>query len=125
MPTAHICEDSGRQWQTVADSVLAVVAYINRQGGVRSSALLNSLHLPPLGVDALAHTLWPWALLYAFLTLQLILPLLERVRQEELSLILVAPENHSALWFPEPLSRTAQLLVSLRKWKWKRKRVRK
>ena len=61
----------------------------------------NPRNLPPLGVDALAHTPWPRVLLYAFPPLQLILPLLERVRQERLSLIIVAPENRSALWFPE------------------------
>ena len=50
---------------------------------------LNPRDLPPLGVDALAHTPWPWALLYP---LQLILPLLERVRQR-LSLIIVAQDR--------------------------------
>ena len=38
----------------------------------------------------LAHTPWPRALLYAFPAFQLILPLLKLVRQEGLSLILVA-----------------------------------
>ena len=72
---------------------------------------LNPRDLPPLGVDALTH-----ALLYAFPPLQLILPLLERVRQEGLSLILVAPENLSALWFPElvALSWTAPWQVPFR-----------
>ena len=77
---------------------------------------LSPRDLPPLGVDALAHTPWPRALLYAFPPLQLILPLLERVRQERLSLILVAPENRSALWFPElaALSRSAPWPVPFR-----------
>ena len=77
---------------------------------------LSPRDLPPLGVDALAHTPWPRALLYAFPPLQLILPLLERVRQERLSLILVAPENRAALWFPElaALSRSAPWPVPFR-----------
>ena len=40
---------------------------------------------PVMGVDVLAHTPWPRALLYAFPPLQLILPLLERVRQERVT----------------------------------------
>ena len=45
---------------------------------------------PPLGLDALSHD-WPGGLLYAFPPLSLIPPLLERVRMEGLSVILVAP----------------------------------
>ena len=44
----------------------------------------------PLGLDALAHQ-WPQGLLYAFPPLSLILPTLERVRTQRLSMILVAP----------------------------------
>ena len=44
----------------------------------------------PLGLDALAHR-WPQGLLYAFPPLSLILPTLERVRTQSLSMILVAP----------------------------------
>lgn len=57
--------------------------------------------LAPLGVDAIAHSPWPQTLLYAFPLEQLIYPLLERIQQESLSLILVAPDKRSALWFPE------------------------
>ena len=52
-------------------------------------------------LDVMAHTPWPRALLYAFPQLQLIHPLLKRIRQERLSLILIALEGCSALWFPE------------------------
>ena len=44
-----------------------------------------------LGVDALAHK-WPTTLLYAFPPLTLIIPTLERVRQQRLSVILIAPQ---------------------------------
>ena len=56
---------------------------------------------PPLGVDAFAHEPWPKKLLYAFPPLNLIPPLLGRVRQERLSVILVAPDRVSALWYSE------------------------
>ena len=45
---------------------------------------------PTLGLDALAHS-WPNVLLYAFPPLELILPTLERVRLQGLSVLLVAP----------------------------------
>ena len=41
----------------------------------------------------------PQALMFAFPPLQLIHSLWERVKQEDLSLILVAPESRLALWF--------------------------
>ncbi len=44
---------------------------------------------PPLGTDAMAHQ-WPWGLLYAFPPFCLLPSLLQRVRVEEVSLILVA-----------------------------------
>ena len=44
----------------------------------------------PLGLDALAHD-WPRELLYAFPPLELILPTLERIRLQGLSVLLVAP----------------------------------
>ena len=44
----------------------------------------------PLGLDALAHR-WPRTLLYAFPPLSLILPTLNRVRTQGLSLLLIAP----------------------------------
>ena len=51
---------------------------------------------PPLEVDAFAHEPCPRKLLYAFPPLRLILPLLERVRQERLSVILVAPDRRGS-----------------------------
>ena len=56
---------------------------------------------PPLGVDAFAHEPWPRKLLYAFLPLRLILPLLGRVRRERLAVILVAPDRVGAPWYSE------------------------
>lgn len=53
------------------------------------------------GVDAFPYAPWPKKLLYAFLPLHLIPPLLERVRLEQFSLILVAPDCHSAPWYIE------------------------
>ncbi|XP_053289751.1 LOW QUALITY PROTEIN: uncharacterized protein LOC128450365 [Pleuronectes platessa] len=55
---------------------------------------------PPLGVDALAHRPWPRTLLYAFPPGPLIPRFLDRVREERLSAILVAPERTGASWFP-------------------------
>ena len=54
----------------------------------------------PLGVDALAHP-WPNVLLYAFPPLSLISPTLDRVREQGLSLILVAPRWPSKHWVAE------------------------
>ncbi|XP_041852953.1 uncharacterized protein LOC121647506 [Melanotaenia boesemani] len=51
----------------------------------------------PLGVDALAHQ-WPDVLLYAFPPLSLISPTLARVREQGLTLILVAPRWPSKHW---------------------------
>ena len=45
---------------------------------------LSPQDLPPLGVDARVHRRWLGAPLYAFQPLQLIHPLLEQIRQEEL-----------------------------------------
>jgi len=56
---------------------------------------------PPLGVDAFAHEPWPRKLLSAFPPIRFILPLLERVRREHLSVILVAPDHRLAPWFAE------------------------
>ena len=56
---------------------------------------------PPLGTDAFAHAPWPRALLYAFPTSGLILPLLGRLRWVRASLILVAPDYASACWHAE------------------------
>lgn len=54
----------------------------------------------PLGVDALSHP-WPNVLLYAFPPLSLISPTLTRVREQGLSLILVAPWWPSKPWIAE------------------------
>ena len=54
----------------------------------------------PLGVDALAHP-WPDALLYAFPPLSLISPTLIRVREQGLSLIMIAPRWPSKHWLAE------------------------
>ncbi|XP_040915373.1 uncharacterized protein LOC121195777 [Toxotes jaculatrix] len=60
----------------------------------------------PLGVDALAHP-WPNVLLYAFPPLSMVSPTLARVREQKLSLILVAPRWPSKHWIAEIM----QLLV--------------
>ncbi|XP_053354207.1 uncharacterized protein LOC128526406 [Clarias gariepinus] len=65
----------------------------------------------PLGIDALAHS-WPPALLYAFPPVELILPVTERVRQQGLSLILVAPHWPAKLWYAEIVS-----LLAAEPWK--------
>ncbi|XP_049326792.1 uncharacterized protein LOC125787056 [Astyanax mexicanus] len=54
----------------------------------------------PLGVDALAHP-WPNILLYAFPPLSLISPTLTRVREQRLSLILIAPHWPLKHWLAE------------------------
>ncbi len=54
----------------------------------------------PLGVDELAHP-WPNVLLYAFPPLSLISPTLSRVRDQGLSLILIAPWWQSKHWIAE------------------------
>ncbi|KAK7877982.1 hypothetical protein WMY93_031362 [Mugilogobius chulae] len=61
---------------------------------------LRSTDEPPLGVDALAHKQWPAGLLYAFSPLHLMLPLLQRIRQEGLSVVVIAPNSPNARWFP-------------------------
>ncbi|XP_034567334.1 uncharacterized protein LOC117832353 [Notolabrus celidotus] len=53
-----------------------------------------------LGMDALAHP-WPDVLLYAFPPLSLISPTLARVRQQSLSLILIAPQWTLKHWVAE------------------------
>ncbi|XP_013874757.1 uncharacterized protein LOC106525168 [Austrofundulus limnaeus] len=57
----------------------------------------------PLGVDALAHP-WPNVLLYAFPPVEMILPVLERVRRQRLSLILMAPHWPAKCWYAEIIS---------------------
>ncbi|XP_029965627.1 uncharacterized protein LOC115401518 [Salarias fasciatus] len=54
----------------------------------------------PLGADAFAHP-WPNALLYAFPPLYLITPTLVRVKEQQLSLILIAPYWPSRPWMAE------------------------
>ena len=55
---------------------------------------------PPLGVDALAHP-WPRVLLYAFPPFVLLPALLQRVRSEEMRLVLVAPCWPHMTWFSD------------------------
>ncbi|XP_053296886.1 uncharacterized protein LOC128456655 [Pleuronectes platessa] len=64
--------------------------------------LFFSLHdqSAPLGLDAFAHE-WPRVLLYAFPPLALIPPTLLRVRENRLSLILIAPHWPSMHWLAE------------------------
>ncbi|XP_028430855.1 uncharacterized protein LOC114553714 [Perca flavescens] len=61
---------------------------------------LSSRDNPPLGADAFSHHPWPKTLLYAFPPVPLIPRLLERIQEEGLSVILVAPERTNASWFP-------------------------
>ena len=61
---------------------------------------LSHQDLPRWGLDTMARPPKPRALMFAFPPLQLIHPLLEQVKQEDPSLILVAPESRLALWFP-------------------------
>nr|XP_055051758.1 uncharacterized protein LOC129437577 [Misgurnus anguillicaudatus] len=62
--------------------------------------LYFSLRDAPLGVDPLAHP-WPNVLLYAFPPLSLISPTLERVRENALSLLLIAPHWPGRPWLAE------------------------
>lgn len=66
---------------------------------------------PPLGVDAFAHRPWPRMLLYAFPPVPLIPRFLDRVQEERLSAILIAPGRTGASWFP-----CLQRLISGRPW---------
>ena len=61
---------------------------------------LSAKDNPPLGVDAFAHRPWPNTLLYAFPPVPLIPQVLDRVQEERLSMILIAPQRTSAPWFP-------------------------
>ncbi|XP_070402385.1 uncharacterized protein [Nothobranchius furzeri] len=67
---------------------------------------------PPLGADTFSRQPWPQTLLYAFPPVPLIPRLLDRVRSEQLSVILVAPRRLSASWFPD-----LQALVSDSPWR--------
>ena len=55
---------------------------------------------PPLRVDAFANRPWPNTLLYAFPPVPLIPQVLDRVQEERLCMILIAPQRTSAPWFP-------------------------
>ncbi|XP_033980402.1 uncharacterized protein LOC117477766 [Trematomus bernacchii] len=72
---------------------------------------------PPLGVDAFAHRPWPKVLLYAFPPVPLIPRFLDRVQEERLTAILIAPERTGASWFP-----CLQRMLSGRPWEipWRR-----
>lgn len=54
----------------------------------------------PMGLDAMAHE-WPRVLLYAFPPLELITPTLARVRERNLTLILIAPRWQGKHWLAE------------------------
>lgn len=54
--------------------------------------------IPPLGCDAMAHQ-WPQGLLYAFPPFSLLPNLLQRISQEEIEVILVAPYWPHMTWF--------------------------
>ena len=73
---------------------------------------LSARDNPPLGVDAFAHHPWPRGTLYAFPPVPLIPRVLDRVQEERLSMIMVAPERTNASWFP-----CLQRLLSGRPWK--------
>ena len=60
---------------------------------------LSTRDNPPLGVDACAPRPWPRMLLYAFPAIPLIPQFLDRVQEEQLSAILIAPERTGASWF--------------------------
>ncbi|KAK5881766.1 hypothetical protein CesoFtcFv8_022528 [Champsocephalus esox] len=72
---------------------------------------------PPLGVDAFAHRPWPRVLLYAFPPVPLIPRFLDRVQEERLVAVLIAPERTGASWFP-----CMQRMLSGRPWEipWRR-----
>ncbi|CAL9704266.1 unnamed protein product [Knipowitschia caucasica] len=55
---------------------------------------------PPLGVDAMSHP-WPHGLLYAFPPFGLLPSLLQRVRVEEVRVVLVAPLWPHMTWFSD------------------------
>ena len=65
-----------------------------------SPVLLSDGSERALGLDALAHK-WPKVLLYAFPPLELITPILARVRERSLSLILIAPRWPGKYWLAE------------------------
>ena len=90
-----------------------------RQGRSGSFCLQSKYPLPPVLFhnrpqhppgNALAHT-WPNTLLYAFHPVEMILSVLERVRQQGLSLILVAPRWPAKSWYAEIIS-----LLAARPW---------
>ena len=108
----HFAQMLTNQHVMIRTNNKATAAYINPQGGVRSAQLLSiagqllcwaHTHLlsnPPLGVDAFAHRPWPNTLLYAFPAVPLIPKVLDRVQEERLYMILIAPQRTSAPWFP-------------------------
>ncbi|XP_030008050.1 uncharacterized protein LOC115431636 [Sphaeramia orbicularis] len=53
---------------------------------------------PPLGCDAMVHQ-WPQGLLYAFPPFSLLPNLLQRISQEEVQVVLVAPDWPHMTWF--------------------------
>ena len=55
---------------------------------------------PPLRTDTMAHQ-WPQGLLYAFPPFGLLPPLLQRIRIEEVRLVLIAPNWPHMVWFSD------------------------
>ncbi|KAJ7986790.1 hypothetical protein DPEC_G00332030 [Dallia pectoralis] len=60
-------------------------------------------HPAPLGLDAMVQA-WPRSRLYAFPLVALLPGVLERVRQERVSLLLVAPYWPARVWFADLIS---------------------
>ena len=65
---------------------------------------------PPLGHDALAHR-WPSGQLYAFPPIPLLQQVLDKVREEEVRVILIAPNWPTQTWFAD-----LRLLLSGEPW---------
>ncbi|CAL9694240.1 unnamed protein product [Knipowitschia caucasica] len=97
------CTESGfstLRWWSSCDGRAAVDLFASRENA--KCPLFFSLGdaNASLGVDALAHP-WPTVLLYAFPPISLISPTLARVREQRLSLILIAPCWLSKPWMAE------------------------
>ncbi len=60
-------------------------------------------HPAPLGLDAMTQ-MWPRLRLYAFPPIALLPGVLERVRRDRVSLLLIAPRWPGRVWFPNLLS---------------------
>ncbi len=60
-------------------------------------------HPAPLAMDAMAQT-WPRLHLYAFPPIALLPGVLERVRRDQVLLLLIAPRWPGRVWFPDLIS---------------------